>query len=163
MDYSDTYKAFMGMWPKRIPHWEHWSCPDAETYLAGIDYYQHPRLCRLKMQEIYPQLGLPVPESDDPKPRPSESADAPTASVYAHGGRHVRWGDCETWEWDWGNACKTAEEVFAFSPLAHADFTDVPVVESHDYSDEEQLYQMFRKRFPQEWGDKAPEALGRID
>ena len=73
--YSDRYMAFMGLAPKRIPHWEHWSNPDTETYLTGIDYYQHPRLCRLKMQELYPQLGLAIPETDDPKPRPEEQAD----------------------------------------------------------------------------------------
>ncbi len=33
----DKYLAFMGKYPKRIPHWEHWSNPDAETYLTGID------------------------------------------------------------------------------------------------------------------------------
>ena len=32
MAYSDRYMAYMGMGPKRIPHWEHWSCPDAETH-----------------------------------------------------------------------------------------------------------------------------------
>ncbi len=25
-------------------------------FLTGIDYYEHPRLCRLRMQELYPQL-----------------------------------------------------------------------------------------------------------
>ena len=25
--------------PKRIPFWENFSCPDAETYITGIDYY----------------------------------------------------------------------------------------------------------------------------
>ena len=71
MAYDDRYLAFMGLAPRRIPHWEHWSCPDAETSLPGIDYYEHPRLCRLKLAELYPQLGLPVPETDDPKPRPT--------------------------------------------------------------------------------------------
>ena len=50
----DWYLAFMGLAPKRIPHMEHWSCPDAETYLTGIDYYEHPKLCRQKMAELYP-------------------------------------------------------------------------------------------------------------
>jgi len=65
MEYSDKYLAFMGLAPKRIPHWEHWSCPDAETYLTGIDYYEHPKLCRERLRELYPQLELPVPETDD--------------------------------------------------------------------------------------------------
>ena len=33
MPFSDRYLAFMGRVPHRLPHWEHWSCPDAETYL----------------------------------------------------------------------------------------------------------------------------------
>ena len=57
------YLSFMGRGPKRIPHWEHWSDPDAETYLTGIDYYEHPRQCRQRLAELYPQLGLGVPES----------------------------------------------------------------------------------------------------
>jgi len=36
VQYEDKYLAFMGLAPKRIPHWEHWSNPDAETYLTGI-------------------------------------------------------------------------------------------------------------------------------
>ncbi len=66
------YETFMGRGPKRIVHWEHWSNPDAETYLTGIDYYAHPRLCRLKLKELYPQLDLGVPEKDDPIPRPDQ-------------------------------------------------------------------------------------------
>ena len=29
------YDSYMGHGPKQIPHWEHWSCPDAETYLTA--------------------------------------------------------------------------------------------------------------------------------
>ena len=80
----DRYRAFMGLAPERIPHWEHWSCPDAETYLSGgIDAYEHPKLCREKIRELYPQLRLGVPKKDDPKPRPEEQEDK---------GRG-RWGD----------------------------------------------------------------------
>ena len=57
------YDTFKGKGHRRISHWEHWSNPDAETYLTGIDHYEHPQLCRLKLQELYPQLGLAVPES----------------------------------------------------------------------------------------------------
>jgi hypothetical protein len=157
MEYSDRYLALMGLAPKRIPHWEHWSCPDAETYITGIDYYEHPRECRLRMQELYPQLGLPVPETDDPKPRPNLDLNAQTSSTDDRGFHHVRWGDAETGIWDWGYRFETPEDVFAFSPLENADFTDTPVVESRDYSDEEKLYQMYRKNYPEEWGDQAPE------
>jgi len=157
LEYSDAYKAFMGLAPKRIPHWEHWSCPDAETYLTGIDYYDHPRLCRLKMRELYPQLNLVVPDRDDPKPRPTMGDDEESSSVDSQGRHHVRWGDGESWVWDWGSACKTAEDVFAFSPLAGADFSNVPVVESRDYSDEQKLYESYRRNYAAELGDKAPD------
>ena len=157
MPYSDRYMAFMGMAPKRIPHWEHWSCPDAETYMTGIDYYEHPRLCRLKMKELYPQLNLPVPETDDPKLRSKAEQTGESSWTDEQGRYRVRWGDGETSHWDWGAPFTTAEEVFAFSPLEHADFSDTPVVESRDYSDEEALYQMYRKNYPTEWGDEAPE------
>ena len=155
--YSDKYLAFMGLAPKRIPHWEHWSCPDAETYLTGIDYYEHPRLCRLKLRELYPQLELGIPDTDDPKPRPALDLEHQTSSVNEEGRCRVRWGDGETNFWDWGKFFKTADDVFAFSPLAQGDFTNIPVVESGDYSDEEKLYERYRKGYPAEWGDKAPE------
>ncbi|MBQ2720896.1 MAG: hypothetical protein IJF23_05105, partial [Clostridia bacterium] len=108
MEYSDTYKAYMGMAPKKIPHWEHWSDPDAETYLTGIDIYEHPRLCRQKMAELYPQLGLGIPESDDPIARPTGD------DVSNH---TVRWGSGQTATWEHGAQFKDADDVFAFSPL----------------------------------------------
>ena len=148
---DDRYLAVMGLGPKRIPHWEHWSCPDAETYITGIDYYDHPKLCREKMRDLYPFLDLGIPADDTPKPRPQEVTDR------AEGDHSVRWGDSQSWQWDWGKNFKTAEEVFAFSPLAQGDFTNIPVVESRDYRDEEALYRAFRAGYPAEWGDKAPE------
>lgn len=157
MTYSDRYLALMGLGPKRMPHWEHWSCPDAETYLTGIDYYEHPRLCRLRLQELYPELGLPVPDTDDPRPRPELNGQEYSSTTDALGRHAVRWGDTTTWHWDWGNNFRDVEEVLAFSPLEHADFTNVPVVESRDYSDEERLYESYRQHFPREWGDRAPE------
>lgn len=158
MDYSDQYLAFMGMAPKRIPHFEHWSCPDAETYLTGIDYYEHPKLCREKLHNLYPELELSIPNTDEPKPRPKFELNDRSCSTDEESKCHVRWGDGESIHWDWGKRFKTAEDVFAFSPLKQADFTNIPVVESRDYSNEEKLYQMYRKDYPEEWGDKAPEA-----
>ncbi|NLG48702.1 MAG: hypothetical protein GX552_01165 [Chloroflexi bacterium] len=157
MEYSDRYMAFMGLAPKRIPHWEHWSCPDAETYLTGIDYYEHPRLCRLKLRELYPQLELAIPETDDPIPRPTLALAGQSSAVDDEGRRHVRWGDSTTTHWSWGERFHTPEDVFAFSPLEQGDFSDIPVVESRDYSDEEELYQRYRANYPAWWGDKAPE------
>lgn len=154
---DDRYLAFMGLAPRRIPHWEHWSCPDAETYLTGIDYYEHPRLCRLRLREVYPQLDLPIPDSDDPLPRPELDLVGKSSATDEAGRHRVRWGDGMTSHWDWGERFKTPEDVFAFSPLAQGDFTDIPVVESRDYRDGEQLYREFRARYPAEWGDHAPE------
>jgi len=152
--------ALMGMAPKRIPHWEHWSCPDAETYLTGIDYYEHPRQCRLKLAELYPQLGLGIPETDVPRPKPKLDLAGESSATDEQGRHHVRWGDGVTSHWDWGHHFKTPEDVFAFSPLEQGDFTDIPVVESHDYSEEEKLYELYRKNYPAEWGDTAPEGNG---
>ena len=78
------------------------------------------------------------------------------------GQRHVRWGDSVSGHWDWGTQFQTAEDVFAFSPLAQGDFTHIPVVESRDYSDEEKLYRMYRDGYPAEWGDTAPEGSGTM-
>jgi len=148
------YMAVLGKGPTRIPHWEHWSCPDAETYLTGIDYYDHPRQCRERLNDLYPQLRLPIPPTDDPKPRPRLDAAEQSADDVTH---TVRWGDGESGTWEHGEAhFKTAEDVLAFSPLAHADFTDMPVVEARDYSDEERLYLEYRSQFPAEWGQTSP-------
>lgn len=155
--YSDRYLALMGKAPARIPHWEHWSCPDAETYITGIDWYQHPRQCRLRMRELCPQLELPVPGTDEPGERPEVTLGERSSVADEEGRQRVRWGDGLTNYWDWGRHFKSAEDVFAFSPLEHADFTHVPVVESRDYSDEERLYQEYRRHHPAEWGDRAPD------
>jgi len=154
---DELYKAFMGLAPKRIPHFEHWSCPDAETYLTGIDYYEHPKLCREKLYELYPQLGLGIPSDDTPRPRPELDLVGDSSTEDEQGRHFVRWGDGMTGHWDWGKKFTSAEDVFAFSPLAQGDFTDIPVVESRDYSDEETIYQGYRQRYPAEWGDTAPE------
>lgn len=157
MEYSDKYLAFMGLGPQRIPHWEHWSDPDAETYLTGIDYFEHPRLCRLKLQELYPELELGIPESDEPKRRPRLDLQGQSSSTDEKGGHHVRWGDGESDQWDWGRHFKSAEEVLAFSPLEQGDFTNIPVVESADFSSEDLIYQRYRKNYPAEHGERAPE------
>lgn len=152
---SDRYLALMGRAPRPIPHWEHWSCPDAETYLTGIDSYAHPRLCRLELAARYPQLGLAVPRTDDPIARPKLSGDGPSADGEKH---TVRWGAAETGTWQHGEAFfHSAEEVFAFSPLAKADFTDWPhVVMNWNFSSEEVIYQRLRQNYPAAWGDQPP-------
>jgi hypothetical protein len=153
---SDRYLAFMGRWPRRIPHWEHWSCPDAETYLTGISYYKHPRLCRQKLAELYPQLRLPIPEKDDPIPGSPLNNTGASSYIDDQGGRHVRWGDSLSWNWNWGKCFKTPNDVFSFSPLKQGDFTNILGVESRDYRDEEEVYRDYRAKYPAEWGDHAP-------
>lgn len=152
---THLYDTYMGNGPQRIEQMEKLLCPDAETYITGIDYYDHPKLCRERMNEIYPHLHLPVPETDDPKPRPE----------LGPGGRSsdkekftVRWGDGETNTWRHGESIfSTPEQVFDFSPLEQGDFSDMPVVMSEDFSSEEIIYERYRKNYPAEWGDKAPE------
>lgn len=145
----------MGLGPKKIPHWEHLSCPDAETYLTGIDYYDHPKLCRERMKELYPQINLGIPATDEPRPRPRFGDDISSDSE----SHTVRWGDGETGTWEHGEAIfHSVDDVLAFSPLAKGDFSDWPhVVMAEDFSSEEVIYQRLRKNFPAEWGDKAPE------
>lgn len=156
MQVSDRYLALMGKAPKRIPHWEHWSCPDAEIYLTGIDYYEHPKLCRERMRKLYPQLELPIPAEDKPSPRPELGPGGKSSNPEKH---TVRWGAGESGTWVHGEAFfHSPEEVFAFSPLEKGDFSDWPhVVENWDFSSEEKIYERLRKHFPSEWGDKAPE------
>lgn len=156
MSERDKYQAFMGLAPKRIPHWEHWSDPDAETQLTGIDYYEHPRLCRLRLRELYPQLELGIPATDEARPRPKFGPGGASSDPARH---TVRWGEGESGTWEHGEAFFTSEEdVFAFSPLDHASkFAVWPhVVEARDYGSEEELYRLYRRGYPAEWGEKAP-------
>jgi len=139
----------MGLGPKRIAHWEHWSNPDAETYLTGIDYYAHPRLCRLKLKELYPQLGLGVPATDAPKPRPEDQGDKSKG----------RWGDAYRDHWQQDVAShrfKDQDAMLRFSPLAQGDFSGWHVVEDGDYRSEDVIYERYRKKYPAEWGAQAP-------
>jgi hypothetical protein len=147
---DDRYLTFMGRGPNRMIHWEHWSCPDAETYLTGIDYYAHPKLCRERMRELYPEIGLGIPGDDTPRPRPEDQEDK----------SHGRWGDSYRDHWQQDVAATrfaNEEDMLAFSPLAQADFTGWQVVEDGDFSSEDVIYQRYRKNYPAEWGDTAPE------
>ncbi len=147
---NPRYDTFMGRGPRQVVHWEHWSNPDAETYLAGIDAYAHPRQCRLKLGELYPELGLGVPRSDDPLPRPEEQKDQGKG----------RWGAAYRDHWQQEEANRRfpdLESMLRFSPLEQADFTGWRVVVDGDFSSEDVIYERFRKHYPAEWGDKAPE------
>jgi hypothetical protein len=105
------------------------------------------------MNQLYPQLGLDIPDSDDPVPRPRLGAGESDRERGT-----VRWGASETGTFNHGEAFFTdPEEVFAFSPLAHSDFSGWNhVVEAQDYSSEEAIYRRYRERFPAEW-ENAPE------
>jgi len=150
------FDTLMGHGPKQMLHMEWWSNPDAETYLTGIDYYDHPKLCRERLRELYPQLGLGVPETDDPKPRPTLSLTGQTSDSERH---TVRWGEGETGSFEHGEKYfHSAEDVFAFSPLEKADFTDWGhVVMAWDFSSEDAIYERLRPQWPAEWGDTCPE------
>lgn len=146
---NPRYDSFMGLAPKRIAHWEHWSNPDAETYLTGIDYYRHPRLCRLKLQDLYPELELGIPGSDEPKPALGDQEDQGKG----------RWGDSYRNHWQQEVASRrfaSLDDMLRFSPLEQADFTGWQVVEDGDFRDEETIVARYRKLYPQEWGDRAP-------
>ncbi len=143
------YDSYMGCGPKQIVHWEHWSNPDAETELTGIDYYQHPRLCRQRMRALYPQLRLGVPETDESKIRPDDQVDKSKG----------RWGDSHRDHWqqeDAGRRFVSREAMLRFSPLAQRDFSHWHVVEDGDFGSEEIIYQRYRKQYPAEWGGQAP-------
>ena len=136
---DSRYESFMGLGPRRMAHWEHWSNPDAESFLTGIDYYQHPRLCRLKLQELYPQLRVGVPKTDNPKPRPEEQKDQSKG----------RWGDAYRDHWQQEVAScrfRTHEERLGFSPLEQGDFTGWHVVVDGDFRTEDVIYERYRKR-----------------
>jgi len=155
MQADERYNIYMGNGSQKIAHWEHWSNPDAETYLTGIDYYDHPKKCRKKLLELYPMLELPVPDTDVPKPKPKLGGE-----LSSDPDNHtVRWGDSTTDTFLHGEMIfKTADDVFNFSPLEHADFTDWSfVIEPGDYSSDDVIYERFRTRYPAQWGDKAPE------
>jgi len=145
------YQSFMGLGPKRIAHWEHWSNPDAATCIAGIDFYEHPGSCLLKLNELYPFLELAVPGSDEPIPRLDAQKDRGKG----------RWGHAYRDYWQQEVAAKhfaDDEQMLHFSPLQQGDFTGWQVVESADYRSEDIIYKRYRKNYPAQWGEEAPEA-----
>lgn len=149
MEYSDRYLAMTGRWPKKIPHHELWSNPDAETYFTGIDYFEHPRLCRQKMAVLYPQLELPIPETDKPIPRPQ---------VY-----RSRWGDGETYSGTGrvgDDVFQDEDEVFSFSPIANLDYTRWShVVMPWDYSSDESIRKHVVAQYIETHQKQPPEKL----
>jgi len=144
------YESFMGLGPRRIGHWEHWSNPDAATHITGIDFYERPRSCVLKLTQLYPFVEIDVPESDDPIPRLDEQEDQGKG----------RWGHAYRDHWQQelaGKRFASREEMLRFSPLEQGDFRGWRVQESGDFRSEEIIYARYRKDYPAQWGDKAPE------
>jgi len=144
------YESFMGLAPKRIGHWEHWSNPDAATYITGIDFYEHPRSCMQRLNEMYPFLGLSAPARDDPLPR---------LDAQENTGKG-RWGHAYRDHWQQQEAhvrFSSREDMLRFSPLAQGDFTGWHVVVDGDFRSEEVIYRRYRANYPEAWGDSAPE------
>jgi len=144
------YQSIMGLGPKRIAHWEHWSNPDAATVITGIDFYEKPRSCIMRLKEMYPFLGIATPGTDDPLPRLDEQKDQGKG----------RWGHTFRDHWQQEEAAKkfnSDEEALRFSPLEHADFTGWKIPEAGDYRNEQNIYDRYRKGYPKEWENKAPE------
>ncbi len=149
MEPTARYLSYMGRGPDRIPHWEHWSDPDAASVITGIDYYDRPRSCMQKLNEMYPFVGFGVPAKDEPVPRLAEQENK----------GHGRWGASyrDHWQQDVASTrFKTRDEMLQFSPLAQGDFSGWRVVVDGDFSSEEIIYERYRKRYPDEWGDTAP-------
>jgi hypothetical protein len=143
------YQSYMGQGPERIAHWEHWSNPDAATAITGIDYYEAPRSCMARLNELYPFLHLHVPKSDDPIPR----LDAQEDQGKGRWGAHYR----DHWQQQEANRrFESLEDMLAFSPLEQGDFTDWHVVVDGDFRSEEVIYERYRRNYPEEWGDRAP-------
>ncbi|MCE5240187.1 hypothetical protein LLH23_17125 [bacterium] len=115
----------------RIPHWEHFSNPDAFTLLSGIDAWQHPRLAAQKVAELYPlDMGVGIPATDDPIERLPEGE---SSFVNADGRKCVRWGGGMTSHWEWGKAFTSVEQAIAYQPLEHLDLREAQVVCNFDF------------------------------
>lgn len=141
------YETRMGNGPERIAHVEHWSNPDAATYITGIDFYDAPRSCMQRLRELYEFVELGVPDSDDPLLRPEDQVNKGKG----------RWGHKLRDHWydeDGENRFGSEDERLAFSPLAKGDFSDWRF--GGDCRSEEIVYERFRKLLPEEWGDEAP-------
>ena len=103
----------------------------------------------MKLKELYPQLDLGVPETDDPKLRPEQQSDKSKG----------RWGDSYRDHWQQDVASrrfKDQADLLRFSPLEQGDFTNWHVVEDGDFRSEDIIYERYRKNYPAEWGHQAP-------
>ena len=113
------YESLMGFGPKRIVHWEHWSNPDAATFITGIDFYEHPRSCMKRLAEMYPLFSLAVPESDDPLRRPNEQEDLGKG----------RWGHAyrDFWQQEEAGKCFASQQDMLRFRRPGMKLTDIPL------------------------------------
>jgi len=115
----------------RIPHWEHFSNPDFEQLVTGLDPWTTPKNARARLLELLPLDVGDVPLSDDSLPRLPENE---TTFTDADGSRAVRWGTGKTWHWNWGGLFKSIADVLAYDPAAHPDQRGAGIVAELDYS-----------------------------
>jgi hypothetical protein len=145
---SDIHLAFHGRMPSKIPHWEHFSNPDAIELMTGIDPWKKPRTASLAFQKLAGlEVGFEIPEEDTPIERLKMDDQS---MVDTDGHTKVRWGTGLTNKWDWGNDFKTIEEVIAYQPLEHLDLTETEVIMNYNYSlnDEEFIKPFLAKHMP---------------
>jgi hypothetical protein len=152
---ADTYR---GKGPKRVLSWEHFSDPDAATFITGVDYYKAPRECMQKLSEKYPFILFGIPESNDPIIRPEDQGE----------GKFGRWGaeNREYWQQELtAHRFRTEEEIKNFSPLEQCDFTGWNIVEDTnggDFSSTEIIYDRYIKMYQDADGnllEKKPDSL----
>jgi hypothetical protein len=146
---NPRYDTFMGHGPQRIVHWEHWSNPDAATAITGIDFYQRPRSCMQRLNEIYPFVEFPVPAEDEPLTTIADQEDQGSG----------RWGHAYRDHWQQDVAVERFADfdaMLGFSPLEQADFSGWRVVVDGDFSSEDVIYERYRAQYPVDWGDQAP-------
>lgn len=131
MDRLRALKAMRLEPTDRIPMWEHFSNPDAEFAITGIDPWDKPKSARERLIELTHMDVGGIPGADTPIER---LPDGQSSFVDAEGRTAVRWGTGVSWHWDWGKKFKTIEDVISYSPLANPDQSKADVVESRDYS-----------------------------
>lgn len=110
---------------------EHFSNPDAEQLITGIDPWEHPKLARERFLELTDIDMGSVPVSDEPIEKLPEGQ---SSFEDASGRRAVRWGMGQSWHWDWGRLFPDIGSVLRYRPLERMDQRGMEVVESRDYS-----------------------------
>lgn len=154
---QERANIYKGMGSMRLLSWEHFSNPDAATFITGIDYYETPRECMQKLAGMYPFINIGVPDKNDPVPRPEAQGEA----------QYGRWGDQNIDYWQQETSSHrfaTEEEIKNFSPLTQGDFTGWHIIEDDnggDFTSVEAIYKRYIKYYQDENGnllEKKPDA-----